>query len=382
MSEKRKLRIAVNMRFVIEGKLEGIGWVSWELARRLATDHPEVEFHFLFDRKPIREFIDFPNVVSHSLFPQARHPFLWYWWFEHSVPARLRKIRPDLFLTLDGYASLNTKVPQLMLVHDIAFEHFADQVDSLVLKYYRHFSPRYVEKVEALAAVSEATKNDMINTYRTPADKITVVRNGVSDRFVPLNHEEQKIMRDKFTSGRKFFSYVGSMHPRKNVIRLLDAFEIFSRENQDIDLALLGRFAWKSGEIQEKVNRINAGQNHIHLPGHLDPENLAKVLASSEALLYPSLYEGFGLPILEAYRCQVPVLTSNVSSMPEVAGDAAILVDPYSVQEISEGMKSLVTQDGLRAELVKKGLQRVEEFSWDKSAKLLWKKMDELIRGN
>ena len=152
------MKIAVNTRFLIKNKLEGIGWFTYESLKRITRQHPEHEFVFLFDRPYAEEFIFSDNVTGRVLFPPARHPLLWYWWFEYSVTAALKQIKPDIFLSTDGYLSLACQVPQVIVMHDLAFEHFPDHVNALTARYYRHFTPKFAKKANRIATVSEYSK--------------------------------------------------------------------------------------------------------------------------------------------------------------------------------------------------------------------------------
>ena len=177
---KRKA-IAVNTRFLIKNKLEGIGLFTCESLKRITHAHPEIDFYFLFDRDFDAEFIFAENVKPVVLFPQARHPFLWYWWFEISVAGWLNKNKPDLFLSTDGYACLKTEVPQVTVMHDLAFKHFKNHVPFIARKYYEYFMPRFAQKAKRVATVSEFSKQDIVNQYGIAADKIDVVYNGAKE---------------------------------------------------------------------------------------------------------------------------------------------------------------------------------------------------------
>lgn len=213
MSPKKK--IAVNTRFLIKNKLEGIGLFTAESLKIISRAHPEIEFWFLFDRPYDEEFIFAPNVKPVVLFPPARHPFLWYWWFEISVSSWLNKNKPDLFLSTDGYACLGTSVNQVVVMHDLAFEHFKDQVGGLTVMYYKYFMPRFAQKATRIATVSEFSKSDIVKQYGIAPGKIDVVYNGVKDVYRILDEEEKQQTRQRYTEGKDYFIYVGSIHPRK-----------------------------------------------------------------------------------------------------------------------------------------------------------------------
>ncbi len=366
------MKIAVNTRFLLKDKLEGIGWFTYESLKRMVLAHPEHEFHFLFDRKFSDEFIFAKNVVPHVLFPPARHPFLWYAWFEYAVPQALKKIKPDVFLSTDGYLSLSVKIPQVLVIHDLAFEHFSNHVDWLTLRYYKYFVPRFAKHATRIATVSEYTKLDVTEKYKIAAAKIDVTHNGGNEIFKPLSSEEQKLVREKISGGAPYFIYAGAVHPRKNVNRLFLAFDSFKEKfGGDFKLIIAGRKAWDTDEAMKTYERMKYKHDVIFL-GHLRLNELAQVLASATALTYVSLFEGFGIPIVEAMNSGVPVITSNVSSMPEVAGDATLIINPFSVDEIENAMMKMATDDSLRKNLIAKGNMQKQKFSWDLTAERLY----------
>lgn len=369
---KRKA-IAVNTRFLIKDKLEGIGLFTYESLKRITQSHPEIDFYFLFDRKFDAEFIFSENIKPVVLFPPARHPFLWFWWFEISVARWLNKNKPDLFLSTDGYGCLRTEVPQVLVVHDLAFEHFKEHVPFLTGKYYQYFMPRYSKKAKRIATVSEFSKSDIVKQYQISPEKIDVVYNGAKEVYKPLNEGAKERVRAKYSGGKPYFIFVGSIHPRKNVKNLLLAFEQFKAEaSSDYQLLIVGRKAWDFSEVEETHASMNF-KNEVKFLGHASPGELGEIVAAAVATVYVSLFEGFGIPIVEAMSCDVPVITSNITSMPEVAGNAALLVNPTSVNEISSAMKKMAEDSSLRNSFIEKGRTQVKNFSWELTAGKLWK---------
>jgi glycosyltransferase involved in cell wall biosynthesis len=360
--------ILVNARFLLPGKLEGIGWYSHEILRRLVKLLPDTQFVFLFDRQFSPEFVYAENVLPVVAGPQARHPVLWYWWFEHTVPAILKRHHAAVFFSPDGYGSLHAPCPQVVTIHDLAFEHYPQQVPALVRQYYRYFTPRYIEKADTVLAVSHATRSDIINQYGTPDKKIQVWHNGCNGGFVPLTNEEKEIVRGTVTRGKPYFIFVSALHPRKNVVGVLRAFEAFkAKHGTPHQLVIAGRRAWGNAEMEQ----VYAGMRYasdIIFSGHLDRQALSRSLAAAEALIYPSFFEGFGLPLVEAMYCEVPIITSNVSSMPEVAGDAALLIAPEDPMAIANAMTRIVFEKGLKENLQEAARNRRGQFSWDRSA--------------
>lgn len=367
------MEIVVNTRLLLKNKLEGIGWFSYETLQRLTTAHPEHHFIFLFDRDFDEDFLFADNVTPLILSPQARHPFLFYLWFEFSVASLLNKLKPDLFISPDGYLSLNAKCRQLAVIHDLNFEHYPKDVSFLVRKYYKFFFPRFAKKATRIATVSEFSKKDLIKTYGISSDKIDVVYNGCNISFMPVSEDIKKTTKEKYSGKADYFLFVGSLHPRKNISRLFEAFDKFKNDtSSDIKLVIVGeKYYWTSQIKNTYLNMKH--KKEVVFTGRLSSAELKKVIASALALTYVPYFEGFGIPILEAMNSDTPVITSNVTSMPEVAGDAALLVDPFSVDSIAEGMYRIYSDPALRKALIEKGRKRKFDFSWDKTAGLLWK---------
>lgn len=372
-------RIAVNTRFLIHDKLEGIGLFTYESLKHIVHTHPDVEFYFLFDRPYDTAFVFASNVKPVVLFPPARHPFLWFWWFEVSVARWLNRNRPDLFLSTDGYAVLNTEVPQVTVMHDIAFEHFTNHVPFLTKAYYRCFMPRFAHKVNRIATVSTFSKTDIASRYNVSPEKIDVVYNGAKEVYVPISEQEKKSVRQELTAGKEYFVYVGAIHPRKNISRLLQAFDDFkSKSGTDYKLVLVGRKAWDFEDVDNTYQSMKH-RGDVIFTGHVPPQKLSAYMAAAFAMVYVSLFEGFGIPIIESMSCDVPVITSNTTSMPEAAGDAALLVDPYQASSIAEAMYSLYTSPNLYNQLIEKGREQRSKFSWSKTAEKLWLCCDKAV---
>ena len=372
------MRIAVNTRLLLKGKLEGIGWVAYETLKRIVLAHPEVEFYFIFDRKPDPFFLFADNVKPVVLFPQARHPFLFLWFFELSIPGALRRIKADLFYSPDGYLSLRTKVPQVVEFHDLNFEHFPEDMPKIHLWHYKKYFPKFAQKAKRIVTVSEFSKQDIVACYGVDPKKVDVAYNGVNETFKPLSEAEKKIVRAHYSFGHPYFMFVGSLHPRKNLARLFTAFDKFKqRSKNDVRLVIVGEKRWWTEPIQQAYEAMSCKED-VMFVGRLSAEDLHKVTAAALASVYVSYFEGFGIPILEAFRCDTPVITSNVTSMPEVAQDAALLVDPFDEDSIAEGMVKMLDAE-VRNDLIEKGRKRVRDFSWDCAAAVIWNSMAKSI---
>jgi glycosyltransferase involved in cell wall biosynthesis len=372
------MRIAVNTRLLLKGKLEGIGWVAYETLKRIVLAHPEVEFCFIFDRKPDPMFLFADNVKPVVLFPQARHPFLFIWFFELSVPKALRKIKADLFYSPDGYLSLRSKVPQVVEFHDLNFEHFPGDMPKIHLWHYKKYFPKFARKAQRIVTVSEFSKQDIVECYGVDPGKIDVAYNGVNEIFKPLDEAEKERIRARYSGGHPYFMFVGSLHPRKNLARLFTAFDQFKQHNQnDVKLVIVGEKRWWTEPIQQAYVAMRC-KDEVLFTGRLSAEDLHLVTAAAFASVYVSYFEGFGIPILEAFRCDTPVITSNVTSMPEVAQDAALLVNPFDEDSIADAMVKVLDPE-VRKALIEKGRVRAQDFSWDRTADVIWNSLMKVV---
>ncbi|HJX70881.1 MAG TPA: glycosyltransferase family 1 protein [Bacteroidales bacterium] len=368
--------IAVNTRLLLKEKLEGIGWFACETLKRITQNHPEHQFIFIFDRKYSDEFIYSDNVKPVVAHPQARHPVLWYLYFDWAIPHLLRKHKADIFLSPDGWLSLRTKIKSLPVVHDLNFFHYPDFVPWLNRRYYYYFFPRFIQKATRIATVSEFSKSDIASRFGVNPDKIDVVYNGARDILTPLDERLQKDVRKKYTDGCPFFLFVGLIHRRKNVDNLIKAFDKFKQSIPgNLRLLVVGSKKYWDEEVRAAYDNSQFKKDII-FTGRMETEELNRVIASATALVYPSHFEGFGIPILEAMYCDVPVITSSVSSMPEVGGDAAIYVEPASVDSIKDAMVEIFYNINLRKALIEKARIQRSKFTWNKTAGLLWQSIE------
>lgn len=367
------MQIAINTRHWIPGKMEGIGRYVMNLAGHISKMHPEADFHFIFDRKTLFE-IDFPkNVKIHSVFPLARHVYLFPYWYNIAVPRLLKKIKADVFLSLDNINSLNSPCPSITAIHDINFEHFPKDLPSVVAKYYRKNTAKFISKAEKVLTVSQFSKEDIVTTYKTPQAKIDIIYNGLSKVFYSRTDEEKQKTRNTYSGGRSYFLVLGSINPRKNIKRTIEAYTEFrKRSTEDIALVISGRPMWSNDDPKSLIEK-SPFKGDIIFTGYLNEEKLGQVVGAANALLYLSYFEGFGVPVIEAFASGVPVITGNKSALPETCGGAALLSDPFDIFDMASAMEKLQSDNSLRKELIEKGIVRAKDFSWEKSADNLWK---------
>ena len=374
------MKIAVNTRLLLKDKLEGIGWFTYENLKRITQTHKEHQFYFIFDRRFDDSFIFSDNITPVVVPPQARHPVLYYLWFEKSIPPVLKKIQPDLFLSPDGYLSLSTPVKSMNVFHDLNFEHHPEDLPLSERWFYRKYFPKYAHKACRIATVSEFSKRDIINQYSVSADKIDVVYNGANESFTPLDEGTIENTMRTYSGGDPYFLFVGALHPRKNLGNLFRAYDYFRNVSDlDIKLMIVGQKKWWTKKLRHTYEQMKF-KDDVLFRGRFSADTLHKVMGSALALTYVSYFEGFGIPILEAFYCGVPVITSNVTSMPEVAGDAAHLVNPFSVKSIAEGLEKIAADESYRRLLVEKANARRNVFSWQRSANLLWESIEKALQ--
>ncbi len=374
------MQIVVNTRLLLKNRLEGIGWFSYQTLKHITKKHKDVHFVFLFDRPFDDEFIFSDNITPLIVGPQARHPILYYAWFHVSIKHVLNRLEPDLFLSPDGFLSPGAKCKQLPVIHDINFLHHPKDSKWLTAKYYNHYFPRYARAATRIATVSEYSKKDISENYKIDLNKIDVVYNGINDFFKPVDEFKKIATRKKFANGCEYFVYVGSVNPRKNITTLVKAFAEFKKEkNSKIKLVVAGPAAWGMSDTYAMIKAAGV-EGEVIFTNRLSNEDMALVLGSALAMTFIPYYEGFGIPLVEAMAAEVPIITSNVTSLPEIAGDAALLVNPKEITEVKNAMVKIVQDEALRNSLIEKGKLQREKFSWEKSGDLLWESIQKTIK--
>lgn len=364
------MKIVVNARFLSQSTTQGIGRYTYEVLSRMIEHNPEDNFVLVYDRSFRSELEDYDHVSSVIIWPSARHPILWEIWFEWRIPRLLSRLHADCFLSFDTYASTRTDVPTVIVSHDIAYNHYPEHLRASHLRWYRKWFPRYHRRADRIVAVSQYTADDIIKTYSLDHTKVSVGYNACPDHYQPISTEQAAAIRAKYTEGRDYFVYIGSLHPRKNIVNLIQAYNRYREQGGDQVLVLIGNLAWKTDSISLAMSTSAYGDDIIHLSGIGD--EASHIVASATALVYVSLFEGFGIPILEAMAAGVPVITSDVSSMPEVAGGAALLVDPHDPAGIATAMKRIIDDKDLTKRLVAAGHRRVSDFDWSNTASIVY----------
>lgn len=373
------MKIAVNVQTLIKDKLEGLGWFTYESLKRIVRQHPEHEFLFIFGKGIDQSFVFADNVKAINVGPPFFRPQAWYLKFNFILPFMLKKHKIDLFISPDGISSTKIKMKNLDVIHDLNFEENPAWLPKSFANYYKKNFPKWAKSSTRIATVSEYSKQDIHQKYQIPLNNIDVVYNGSNAIYKPISEAEQQQTKITYTNGSDYFVFVGSIHPRKNIDNLLKAFDQFKKHKKsNIKFVFVGnRFYWNQS-IKNAYDNLKH-KNDVVFTDHLPIHQLVKVLASSIALTYVSLFEGFGIPLLEAMNCETAIITSNTTSMPEIAYDAALLVNPTSIDEIAEAMFKISTQPQLRKSLIEKGRERKKAFSWQQTADKLWMSIEKVI---
>ena len=268
----------------------------------------------------------------------------------------------------------------LLTVHDLSFVRVPDAAEPSLRSYLDLVVPRSVRRADHILADSHATKADLVELYETDADKITVLYCGVDEHFSPSSDSAEMravLARNGLNYGEYLLS-VGTVQPRKNYRRVILALRELRDRDIDLHYAIVGGSGWLEDDMYQAIKERDM-EDRVHLLGFVADDELPAIYCGARALVSVSLYEGFGLPVLEAMACGTPVITSNLSSLPEVAGEAGILVDPLDTHAIGDAINRLVTDAQLGDRLINLGFQRVREFTWERSASQLKTIYDELL---
>jgi len=297
------------------------------------------------------------------------------WWDFILLPKMLRQLKVDAVLLPKNVAPFFTSCRKFIVIHDMAyFERQLNPYPLLDTLYMKTMIPHSVRRANGVFAVSEHTKKDVIYYTKCDPDKITVAYEAADQMYKPVNDiDTLKQVKQKYNLPDKFILYAGSLSPRKNVVRLLKAF---SRTRTKIphNLVLTGSKSWKDSPIYKTMILLNLS-SRINKLGFIEYNDMSALYNLADCCIYPSLYEGFGLPVLEAMQCGCPVITSNTTSIPEVAGDAALLIDPHDTSDIADAIHKILTDAGLREDLIEKGLLQAKKFSWDNCANTILEKI-------
>ncbi len=291
-------------------------------------------------------------------------------WTHLRLAAELRLHPPHVLFVPAHVLPLYCPVPAAVTVHDLGYLHYPQAHRPFDRWYLDWSTRRHTRVARHLFVDSEATRQDLARFYGADPQRMSVVYLGRDERLVRITDPDVlDRTRRRYNLEAEYLLYLGTLHPRKNLVRLIDAFNqaVQMAGNDTLQLVIAGQQGWLYEKIFARVQGLGLA-GRVVFPGYVAPEAKAALLSGALAYVFPSLYEGFGLPVLEAMACGVPVLTSSSSSLPEVAGQAALLVDPHDTSAIAAGLVQLVTRPDLRQHLVEQGYRQVQNFSWSRAA--------------
>lgn len=283
-----------------------------------------------------------------------------------ALSVELLALGADLLHSPDFIPPFRRPCRSVITIHDLAFLRYPDLLTPESSRYYGQVG-RAVESADQIIAVSEATRRDLLDLLKVDPTKVTVVYEAAGDDCAPLSAGEVAVHRKRLGLPERFILFVGTIEPRKNIPVLLKAFAR-TWEKLRVPLVVVGRKGWLYEEVFQTKDSLGLG-DEVTFVGPAAGEQLVYYYNCADCLVLPSLYEGFGLPVLEAMACGTPVVTSNVSSLPEIVGDAGLTVDPSDEDGLADAITRMLSEDELRAYLSQQGLRRARRFSWDRAAR-------------
>ncbi len=293
-------------------------------------------------------------------------------WMHLVLPGQLARRGVALCHFTNSVASLWTPCPTVVTIHDATLWLFPQHHYVRRLLTMRPFIPPAARRAAAIIAVSETTRRDIVRLFGVPADKVRVIYEAPAPCFRPLERKLVELVRQRYRLPPHFVLYVGTLEPRKNLVRLLKAFARVRKEAAvPHHLVLVGQRGWKSTPIFQAIQCLGLTKV-VHVLGYVPTSDLVALYNAADVFVFPSVYEGFGLPVVEAMACGAPVLASRAGAIAEVAGEAAELVDPLCVEAMAAGLRRLLTDPAWRTELRQRGLARARAFSWSKAAEETW----------
>ena len=359
---RRPMRIGIDARKLHDF---GIGTYLQNLLKELVRLDDDAEYVVLCYRRDLEWLATLGPRVRPVLTAADTYSLL----EQIEIPWRLWRAGVDLFHSPHYVLPLLVTCPSVVTIHDCIHLMFPQYLpNKLAIHYARFFMWWATRRARLVMTVSEASKRDILHFFNVPPEKVVVVHNAIDERFLtpPPDIELQRV-RERYQLQHGFVLYAGNIKPHKNLVRLIEAFsQVRQGPFQELKLLIIGDEISKLPALRRAVHQLKL-HKHVRFLGYIPDETLAVLYRSAEVFVFPSLYEGFGLPPLEAMASGTPVVTSNTSSMPEVTGGAAVLVDPYDVGSIVDGVRRVLTDPSLAAELRRKGPLRAREFSWARS---------------
>lgn len=373
--------IGINARY-LQRSMSGIERYTFELIKNISIMNNFNKYVLFFNQhEPLMSFANKPNFINYVTSIPTKIRILRIFWEQFWLFREIRYNNVDLFHGPSFLTPVNKVCKYIITIHDLSFFKYPESFTLENKLYFKFFLKRSIVNSDRIIADSQSTKKDILRYFGIEDKKVKVIYLGVDDKYKKIESSlKLNQVRKKYSLPDKFIMFTGVLSPRKNLERTFEAFYQLKKENIPHKFVIVGKKGWLYQTIFDRIKQLNL-EKEIIFTDYVDEDDLPYLYNLASALVLVSLYEGFGLPVLEAMACGCPVLTSKTSSLPEVAGDASILVNPLSVEEIKNGMKEILFDDSLRNTLIKKGFEQVKKFSWIKTAEETLKTYEELLKG-
>ncbi|MES1216080.1 MAG: glycosyltransferase family 1 protein [Bacteroidota bacterium] len=364
------MRVVINTEYLSEVySAEYINFLC-KTFERIVKSNPEHTFIFLCKKQHAHIFTFEKNAQVYIIKQSPSSLLLWKYWYDVKIPVILRKLKADVFISTGGFCSLTTKIPRCIILQDLAFLHFPSFFAKRYVSFLKKNTKKFTGKAKRIVTLSDSSKKDIIKQYDVDENKIDIVYNG-SEILQSFSEDLYQEIKEKYTEGKNFFIYCGSLHRTKNLINLLKAFSVFKKRQQSSMKLLLCATSGADKSLIKSLQTYKYRNDVVYLD-NIEEDELTKLVASSYALVYPAYFDAFCFPLLEAFRCGVPVITSENPTMQEIAGDAALYADPGNYNTIAEQLMLIYKDENKRTELIKAGQLITQRYSWNKMADLLW----------
>lgn len=371
MSETNPVDVRPPLRVAVDARLNayrigGIPQYTAQLVATLAEHYPADTYILLEHRKAKRPVATAANIEHRRLWTPPHNR-----WEQRALPLELRRIDADLLHMPDFIPPIRRRIPAVITVHDLAFLHYPEILDDDAKRYYAQID-QAVRSADVIIAVSDATAKDLQEVLSVPPERITVIPEAASPFFTPLElgPDEERVVNDVPLRPGSFVLFVGTIEPRKNLETLLRAL-VQARGTEgcrDMKLVIAGTRGWLDAPIFQLIDDLRLG-HAVAAVGGVERDDLRWLYNASRFYVQPELYSGFGLPVLEAMQCGAPVVAADTSALPEVVGDAGVLVPPTDVDRWAEGLQSLWTDAGVRADYRMRGFARAAGYTWERAAR-------------
>lgn len=368
------MKVSIELQPCLKSK-SGIGIYTYELTKRL-QNFRDIEFEGnifnFFNRNSIEQDIDGINIKKNicSVLPYSIYRTMWNY-----IPIKynfLFRQDADIYQFFNFIIPPNISGKAITVIHDLTYILYPSTMEEINRKRLEKNMNNTVRRADYIITVSESSKRDIIKYLNVDEHKIQVVYSGVDEIYnKQLDINEIDIVKKKYNIEGEYLLYLGTLEPRKNIETIIKAYNLFIKSNKDkIKLVLAGKKGWSYDSIFKLVNEFQI-EDKVIFTDYVDDEDKPALYQGAEVFLFPSLYEGFGIPVVEAMASRTPVITSNSSSLPEVAGEAAIMTDPLDYRKISKSIEVILNDEQLREKMINEGIKQANKFSWDSSAEKL-----------